>query len=801
MFLLLAVLSATSCSLKQAESLGQGQLASDAATAVAQKQDPAVQATSSGQALYEANCAACHDQPFYKAPSRGMIRGMGVKGILRAMNTGAMMAQASALDEVERVAVAEYVSGQSLADVQAQPRPPLCDAQHQFDARQVPVSRGWGVDLRNTRFQPEPSGGLTADNADQLEVKWVFAYPNAFQARSQPIFGGGAIYVGSQDGTVWALDAQTGCLRWSYQASAEVRTGIVITPWSKQDLLVQPTLYFGDMLANVYAVDAITGELRWRVKAHEHRDATLTGTPTYHAGRLFVSVSSLEVIAAADPNYECCTFQGTIVSLDANSGATLWRATTTDELPSPAGQTIAGTTILAPSGAPVWSAPTIDVKRNQLYVGTGENYSSPADGNSDAIIAFNLDTGEKLWVSQQTKGDAWNVACFVNLEGINRANCPKENGPDYDFGANPMLLSLDDGQEVVVAGQKSGDVVAIDPDSGATLWKTRIGRGGVQGGVHFGLAAQDHTVYVPINDLVFAEDDLRYDSKRKAEPGVHAVDARTGERVWSAQLENVCGDIAFCSPGVSHAITAIPGAVIAGYLDGHLRIHSRADGRVLWQRNMLGEYTSVSGAKATGGAFSGGGVLVANGYLYANAGYGFNLHIPGNALVALGLKGSAASNSAGRKVPSAEHEIAQLQHRYANATDMLVDKEFAGLVQEAYKSIFTSDAKIGVGDQMQVIGPLAWLEVVRQTTDNLRSSKHVIGQQTVELHALPNELRPTGSATLRSALEATQVSKTGALTKIVGTYVTRAVYDASGQWRIAEMNLQLEEVETGTLVD
>ena len=530
-----------------------------------------------GAELYQRHCAACHDQSFYKAPSRGMISRLGARGILRAMNEGAMVAQAAVLDDAGRQAVAEYVSRQNLNDLPSYPTPPVCDAAHGFDATQPPVSRGWGVDERNTRFQPESGGGLNAANVSGLEVKWSFAYPNAFQARSQPVFGGGAIYVGSQDGTVWALDAKSGCVRWTFQASAEVRTGIAITPWHQDDAVVEPMIFFGDMLANVYALDAVSGRLLWRMKAHEHRDATLTGTPTYFEKRLYVSVSSLEVVAAADPNYACCTFQGAVLALEAATGEMIWQSSTVDTISKPVGVTTAGTAIMAPSGAPIWSAPTIDKKRNQLYVGTGENYSSPADGNSDAIIAFDLTTGAKRWVSQQTARDAWNVACFV-MPQMNNANCPEENGPDYDFGANPVLVKLSDDTEIVVAGQKSGDVVGIDPDTGSNLWKTRIGRGGVQGGVHFGIAAQGPVVYVPINDLIFAGDDVRYNSNRAAEPGVHAVDAHTGQRIWSALSPDVCGDTAYCSPGVSQAITAI---TRRGYrrLSGWAYSYSRARGR------------------------------------------------------------------------------------------------------------------------------------------------------------------------------------------------------------------------------
>ncbi|MDD9894571.1 MAG: PQQ-binding-like beta-propeller repeat protein [Gammaproteobacteria bacterium] len=591
-----------------------------------------------GEPLYMENCAACHDEPFYKAPSRQFLSALGPRNILNVLNEGAMREQAAALSTAQRSAIAEYLSGISLADVVDPLLPPACDADHDFNPALPPVSRGFGVDLENTRFQPADSGGLTAGNIHRLEVKWSFAYPNSIQARSEPVYGGGGIYVGSQDGTVWSLDAETGCLRWMFNATAEVRTGIAITPWIAEDDEIDPLIFFGDVIANVYAVSARTGELRWKVRADDHRDATMTGTPSVYNDRLYVPVSSLEVVAAGDGDYECCSFRGALLSLDTATGDQHWKSYTTDSPPEVVGQNQKGTDILAPSGAPIWSSPTIDSERNQVYVGTGENYSSPADGNSDAIIAFDLLTGEKKWVAQQTRNDAWNTACFIGFPGIDNSNCPEEDGPDYDFGSHPILVKLPNGNDIVVGGQKSGHAMGIDPDSGETLWRTAVGRGGIQGGVHFGIAAESNSVYIPINDLNFPGDEQRYQWEMPAKPGVYAVNAVTGEFIWSAPAPtDVCGNTPFCTPGVSQAITAIPGAVIAGHLDGRIRVYSREDGSVLWEKNLLGSYQTVSGEEATGGAFSGGGVLIAHGQMFVNAGYGYNFHIPGNALVVLGL--------------------------------------------------------------------------------------------------------------------------------------------------------------------
>ncbi|MEE8338921.1 MAG: PQQ-binding-like beta-propeller repeat protein [Xanthomonadales bacterium] len=588
-----------------------------------------------GEAPYQANCANCHDEVMYKAPSRFFLSMVGAQNILNAMNSGLMSEQAANISAQDRRAIAEYIAGHSLDDVVEASQPPACDAEHGFDPSVTPVSSGWGVDSKNTRFQPEQSGGLSATDVPALEVKWAFAYPNAIKARSQPAFGGGAIYFGSQDGTVWALDANTGCLRWRFRAAAEVRTAIVISPWSTDDAEVDPTLYFGDLLARAYAISARTGELRWMKRVDDHRDATITGTPTLAGNRLFVPVSSLEVVAALDPGYSCCTFRGSVVALDAATGQEIWKTHSIDEEPANAGTNSAGTTILAPSGAPIWTSPTVDMKRGRLYVGTGENYSSPADGNSDAIIAIDMETGSKLWVSQQTSGDAWNTGCLIEFTSDD-ANCPEENGPDYDFGSSPMLVTLSDGRNVVIGGQKSGAVMAIDPESGETLWKTQVGRGGIQGGVHFGMAAQGSRIYVPINDMAYPEDLTRYKFKTPAKPGLYALDAETGEYLWSSPAPDTCAGLQDCDPGISHAITAIPGAVIAGHMDGWLRIYSGENGELLWELNTLQTFDTVSGEQAHGGSFSGGGASVANGMIYVNSGYGIYNHMPGNLLLAIG---------------------------------------------------------------------------------------------------------------------------------------------------------------------
>ncbi len=587
-----------------------------------------------GEAVYYEYCGECHNGAVYKAPHKMFLAMMAPDAILESMD-GIMATQAAALNDLQKKDVAEYLSGKSLESQAIAYQPPTCDITD-IDLNHPPRQLAWGIDFSNSRFQPATTGGLTAENVADLELKWSFAYPNAIQARSQPTIAGGTVFVGSQSGTVYALDARRGCVRWTFRASAEVRTPIIVSNWEAGDGNAAPRAYFGDILARAYAIDARSGELLWMTKVDEHPNATITGAPVLVDDRLYVPVSSLEVVVATDPAYACCTFRGSLVAIDSDSGDIVWKTYTIEEEPVDSGTTSAGTRILAPSGAPVWNSPLIDRKRGRLYVGTGENYSSPAGSTSDAVIAFDIENGDILWVNQATEGDAWNVACLSDYTE-DPANCPEENGPDFDFAAGMMLVPLADGSDLLLAGQKSGDVMGIDPDTGATRWRTKVGRGGVQGGIHFGMATDGERLFVPVNDMVYPEDVTRYKFETAPRPGIFALDPAGGEEIWAQPADDVCpAGNSFCDPGISAAVTAIPGAVIAGHMDGRLRIYSAEDGSVLWEFDTLRKFETVSGESAQGGSMSGGGPAVADGMLYVNSGYGIYMHMPGNVLLAFG---------------------------------------------------------------------------------------------------------------------------------------------------------------------
>jgi polyvinyl alcohol dehydrogenase (cytochrome) len=575
-----------------------------------------------GAAVYHRICASCHEGQVAKAPHKMFLQMMPAANILTALTTGLMKEQGATLTPQERGQVAEYLGGQQTARVQA---PPRCTGRAvQFDASRKPATLGWGLD--NSGYTPASAAHLAATDLPNLRLKWALEFPGAIRARSQPAVAYGAIYVGSQDGTVYALDLATGCVRWTFQASAEVRTAVVAQPDAPPGGPAR--LFFGDVIAHTYAVDAFTGKLLWSVKVDDHPNATLTGTPAYHGGTLYVPVSSLEVTSAADPKYECCRFRGSVVALDVVTGAQRWKAYTIPEEPRLVRTTTLGTRVFAPSGAPTWGSPTVDAARGRLYIGTGDNYTSPADKSSDAVIAFRLADGARLWSRQLTASDAWNVACMMQ----NNPNCPEENGPDVDIAASVIVLTLPTAKQVLLVGQKNGVVYGLDPDAyGQVLWRQRVGRGGIQGGVEYGMALEGERLFVPIVDLADGHDGRHYDSP--AMPGLHALEAASGARIWSAPAPDHCAGRKFCDPGILAAVTAIPGAVLAGHMDGWLRAYDAASGKVLWQYDANQPVRTISGSTAHGGSFGGPGPVVRDGYLIATTGYGLYFHMPGNLLL------------------------------------------------------------------------------------------------------------------------------------------------------------------------
>ena len=393
---------------------------------------------------------------------------------------------------------------------------------------------------------------------------------------------------------------------------------------------------FGDRAGNVYAVDAAGGTLIWKAKVDDHPVARVTGSPVFHNGRLYVPVASGEETAGAASDYECCRFRGSMVALDSATGSEIWKTYTIAEQAQPTKKNKVGTQMWGPSGAPIWSSPVIDVRRNALYVTTGDNYSNPPTVTSDAFLAFELDSGRLLWSSQMLKADAWNTACRLQ----DTTNCPESSGPDFDFASPPILVTLANGRRALVAGQKSGVVHAVDPDrDGAILWQTRVGKGGINGGVQWGSAADESNVYVPLSDIgrINVPNSQATEPDPKVGGGLFALRLENGERVWFTPPPP-CGERKRCSPAQSAAVSAIPGVVFSGSVDGHLRAFSTTTGAILWDFDTVGNQRTVNEVPARGGSLNGPGPAIAGGMLFVGSGYASN-GIPGNVLLAFSVDG------------------------------------------------------------------------------------------------------------------------------------------------------------------
>lgn len=587
-----------------------------------------------GGALYSQQCASCHEGgQVARAPSREVIAALAPERIVAALETGTMRVQGETLTAEQRRAIAAYLSTARpvpAAAANAAVGGPRCESTSPVRAT-ASDWRAWGVTPANDRFQPTP--GFAAAQASNLKLKWAFGFDGENAAAANPTIAGDRVLVGSGSGRVYALGLKDGCQHWMFKADGGVRAAIVVGDTENG----ATAAYFGDVRAFVYSVDASTGALRWKKQIDTHRAARVTGSPVLYGGRLYVPVSSVEEGIGAQPTYECCTFRGSIVALNPATGDELWRTYMIAEAPTPRAKNAKGTQLWGPSGAAVWSAPTVDAATKSLYVATGDAYSMPAAPTTDAIVALDLETGAIKWVSQTTAGDAFTMACGT----ADTTNCPEKAGPDHDFGQSPILVRLGNGKRVIVAGQKSGVVHGFDPDQrGKKLWSTTVGRGGELGGIEWGSASDGTNMYVPLSDITFKEPALRQRGGLNAEVGggLFALRLTDGKQAWLSR-PNGCGDKASCSPALSAPAAAIPGAVFGGSIDGHFRAFATTDGHVLWDFDTARDFDTINGVKARGGSIDVGGAAIANGVVVTTSGYGQWGGMRGNVLLVFSIDG------------------------------------------------------------------------------------------------------------------------------------------------------------------
>jgi polyvinyl alcohol dehydrogenase (cytochrome) len=574
--------------------------------------------TTKGAVLFEKNCASCHGNPSSAKPAPEVLAlwKLTPEAVYAALGKGPHATLNGVSDDDWRE-VAFYL-GRRRVDIgkvtDAKLMPNQCPGNSPIgDLLAKPLWNGWGNGVSNARFQSAKEAGLSADQVPNLKLKWAFGFPGAEEVYGQPTVAGGRVFLGVDTGAVYSIDAETGCVYWSYQADAGVRTAISIGP-VKGKGAAKYGIYFGDIRANVYMLDASTGKEIWKVKVEDHPVAKITGAPILYEDRLYVPVSSQEERSAGwSTVYPCCTFRGSVVALDATNGKTIWKTYPVQDPPKPTVKNPNGVQQYGPNGGAVWNTPTIDAKAHALYIGTGDAYTNPVSKNTDAIMALDLKTGKVMWSVQDTEADAWLSGCGGEIKSD---NClpPSEIGPDYDFGASPILKSLPNGKRILVAGQKSGMVWGHDPDrDGTVVWKTQIVKKLALGMITFGGAADDQNAYFGLRTGAIA-----------------AVRMDTGEQKWSTPIAPTPGP---GPKGETAAVTAIPGAVFVGSWDGMLRAFATEDGHQLWEYNMVHDYETVNHVPAKGGSMAAPGPTVAGGMLFVGSGYVFGAGTPGNALL------------------------------------------------------------------------------------------------------------------------------------------------------------------------
>jgi polyvinyl alcohol dehydrogenase (cytochrome) len=580
------------------------------------------QQPAAGQAVFDRACASCHVGGS-GAPTTDILRQMTPESIVNSLINGKMQLQGSTLSDAERRSVAEFLAGRALGAAAPSATAARCTTSPAMTDPNAPGSwNGWGNGPASNRFAN--NGGLTAADLPRLKLKWAFGYEGVAAARAQPAIAGGRLFVASENSEVHALDPRTGCTYWTYKAPAGVRTALVVGPY-KNATGSGYAVFFGDTKANAYAVDAMTGRELWARKVDDHPMAAITGGFAVQNGRVFVPVQGLnEEGQGGRGSYQCCTFRGSLVALDANTGAQAWKTYTIGEAQKRATNK-AGVQMWGPAGGGIWSAPTVDVKRGFVYVATGNGYADPAQPMTDAVIAMDMQTGRVRWVNQLTKDDQWTLGC--QPKNPDNPACPAVMGPDYDFSASPALATVN-GRDMLVVPQKSGMMFSLDPDNeGQLIWQQRIGQGSGLGG-QWGGAVDEQRAYTGVSDLL-----------SKEPGGMRALNLATGEVVWSVgPQERLCDTTKpTCRASQGAAVTAIPGAVLSGSLDGGLRAYSAADGKIIWQFDSNQEFQTVNGVKANGGGLEGPGPIVSGGMLFFNSGYGGFIGNPGNVLLAFGL--------------------------------------------------------------------------------------------------------------------------------------------------------------------
>jgi polyvinyl alcohol dehydrogenase (cytochrome) len=553
---------------------------------------------------------------------------MSPERIYTALTTGIMKSVGDTLTEEDRRRVSESLAGQLLGSAQSGDLSSMtnrCASNPPLRNASGADWNGWGNGLGNTRFQSAAAAGLSAETVPHLKLKWAFGYPGGTSAYGQPTVVGGRVFVGTDTGYVYSLDAASGCIYWSYRTQAGVRNAMTIGPIRVQGRLGQ-AVFLGDLKANAYALDAHSGKEIWKTRVEDNFATRVTAAPALYEGRLYVPISAWEGFQARVLDYPCCTAVGSVSALDANTGKRIWKTYTIAQRPHPTHKNSHGVQQWAPAGVPIWNTPTVDLQNQAVYVGTGDASTYPAPRTSDAILALDMKTGKRLWSQQIYKDDSFIVGCGGDAR---TDNCPKVVGPDWDIPMSPMLKTVSDGRALLIFGTKPGDILALDPTrQGEIIWRTNaisetatrdalLAKGAGNRGPLWGGAIDDRNAYFGLNA-----------------GGVVAVRLGDGQRAWYTPLNSTA------QKKVTHsaAATVIPGVVFVGGSDGRLWALSSSDGRSLWSFETARPFDTVNAVPAHGGSISAAGPTVADGMLFVGSGYGVVTESPGNVLLAFAVQ-------------------------------------------------------------------------------------------------------------------------------------------------------------------
>ena len=609
-----------------------------------------------GENIYKTNCAACHDNPeATRSPTKATLGAMAPKTLEFALTQGKMKAQGAALNDATRQQLISYLTGRAMGATEAAgltwKAPLTCEgARAKAGLRGAVTISGFGFDRSGARALTRAEAKLSKGDLGRLDLAWSLGFPSVTMMRAQGAVVGDTVFLPvAEASSVYAIDVSVlsqPCVKWVYAKGdgAPLRTS------PAYGVLADGTkvLAFAGQDTTVHVIDAETGKALWARKVGSYSNSMTTGTPTVLKSRLIVPVSQFEIMVAGSNATSCCTNHGYVLSLDPKTGAQQWRYDTMPDA-KPIRDRGDGKMLLGPSGAPIWNSPVVDEKRGLIYFGTGESNSPPAHKNTDALIAISLKDGHEVWSMQATERDIFNVGCGLKPKP-ELLNCVTDTVyRDVDFGASLILAKVKDGRELLFAGQKSGTLWALDPASGKVVWRHDIGTGAPNGGIHWGIAFDGETVFVPVAEVGRPlPGGPAIDEALK--PGLYALDARTGERRWMFAATSDCtNDRVKRAPrcarqfGFSAAPVVIDGAVVVGSLDGVLRVIDAKSGQEMWKYDTVRDYQSANGVAAKGGSIDAASITPVNGLLLVNSGYGMFGQIPGNALLAFKPTGARAS--------------------------------------------------------------------------------------------------------------------------------------------------------------